>query len=310
MNTSIYTIRNYRPADFAEYAQLHLETERLETTGHCPSPQTLNEQLHRPGYSAEQNLFIAETAGKTVGYMDITPELNVRRVILNCLIHPAHRKRGLASRLLDYTMHRAKELEVTAMRVNIVQNNVIAKKTLSRLGFKSSRRFLQLRLDMTKVNEPDINQSFLQCGHMKHGEESKLTQLQNVAFADAWEYNPNTVEEITYCINLSNCSPEDIILAYDGEKAIGYCWTKPGNQVNATNTEKNGQIFILGVHPDYRGTGTGRKVLLAGLSHIKSRGIQTTELTVDSSNKAAFSLYQSMGFTVHTSNLWYERLIS
>ena len=77
----------------------------------------------------------------------------------------------------------------------------------------------------------------------------------------------------------------------------------------AAGGEKKGRIFMIGTDPDYRGRGVGRRVLLAGLAHLKNRGMQVTELTVDSENEAARVLYQSVGFEVRTSSLWYEKAI-
>ncbi|MBA7555232.1 Mycothiol acetyltransferase [subsurface metagenome] len=54
----------------------------------------------------------------------------------------------------------------------------------------------------------------------------------------------------------------------------------------------------------------GKKVLLAGLARLKSKSLQVAELTVDSENKAACALYQSIGFQVWKSSLWYEKVIN
>ena len=115
------------------------------------------------------------------------------------------------------------------------------------------------------------------------------------------------MEEIVYRTNLSNHYPEDVILAYDGDKPTGYCWAR----ICETATgEIKGQIFMLGVDPDYRGRGIGKGVLWAGLAYLKSKGLHTAELTVDSENKAACALYHSVGFKVRTSSLWYEKVIA
>jgi mycothiol synthase len=144
---------------------------------------------------------------------------------------------------------------------------------------------------------------------MQRGEEEKLTQIQTCSFAGTWGYNPNTVEEITYWINLSNCSPDDVILVYDGDKIVGYCWTRVTCEAKAATGEGKGQIRMLGVDPDYRGRRVGKRVLLAGLSYLQHKGLQVAELTVDSENKAACALYRSVGFKVRTSSLWYEKVI-
>jgi ribosomal protein S18 acetylase RimI-like enzyme len=53
----------------------------------------------------------------------------------------------------------------------------------------------------------------------------------------------------------------------------------------------------------------GKRVLLAGLAHLKGKGLGVAELTVDGENEAACALYRSVGFKVRTSSLWYERAI-
>ena len=67
---------------------------------------------------------------------------------------------------------------------------------------------------------------------------------------------------------------------------------------------------MLGVAPNYRGKGIGKKLVLAGLARLKSKGLQVAELTVDSENKAAYALYQSLGFEVQAKTFWYEKVIN
>ena len=305
---SHYTIRNYQPADFKKHVLLNIEAEKLGPAGRCVSPQVIAENLRRPNYSSEQDLFIAEIAGNIVGYMDVTPELTIGRVILNCWIRPEHRRRGLGTKLLGYAMRRAKELGARVAHVNIPEDSIIAKSMLCKLGFSFVRRFLELRLDIGEIYWSDTDQAALECCPLQRGEEDKLTQIQNRAFAGTWGYNPNTVEEIIYRTNLSTCSPENVVLAYEGDKVIGYCWTEIIYEGEAASKRK-GRILMLGVDPDYRGRKAGKRVLLAGLAHLKSKGLQVAELTVDSENKVACALYQSTGFKVRASSLWYEKVI-
>ena len=309
MSNSPYNVRNYQPKDFDKYVLLHAEAERLEPTGRCISPQVIAERLRRPNYSPEQDLFIVEIDGGTVGSIDVTPELTIGRVILDCWVHPEHRRRGLATKLLGYATNRTKELGVKVAHVNIVEDNVVAGRVLSRLDFSLIRRFLELRLDIADVHWPDINQAALECRYLQRGEEDKLAQIQNRAFAGTWGYNPNTVEEITYQTNRKTRSLEDVVLTCDGDKVIGYCWTGIACEGGAVS-ERKGRIFMLGVDPDYRGKEIGKRVLLAGLARLKSKSLQVAELTVDSENKVACALYKSIGFRVRTSSFWYEKVIN
>ena len=177
------------------------------------------------------------------------------------------------------------------------------------MGFRRIRRFLELRLDLSEAHLLKANQTASLFRHMRHGEEDKLLQIQNRSFANTWGYSPNTIEEIIYRTSLPNCSPEDIIMAYDADKPIGYCWTKIDLGEDKTISGSKGRIYMLGVNQDHRGKGVGRQVLLAGLSHLKGKGIRVVELTVDSENRAAYALYKSVGFQVWKSSLWYEMVL-
>ena len=308
MSNSRYTIRNYQPRDFDQYVRLNIEAERLEPSGRGVSPEVLAEHLDRPNYSPGRDLFVVEIAGKIVGYMDVAPELNIGVVILDCWVHPKHRRKGLATKLLGHAIHRAKELGAAAARVNIIEDNAVAKSVLSRLGFEYVRRFLELRLDIAEVRWQDVDQAALECRHLQPGEEDKLTQIQNRSFTGIWGYNPNTLDEIIYRTNLSNCSPEDVVLACEEDKVIGYCWTVVTYE--AATGEGKGRISMIGTDPDYRGRGVGKRVLLAGLAHLKSKGLQVVDLTVDSDNKVACALYWSVGFRLRTSSLWYQKFLN
>ena len=310
MSNSPYTIRNYQTADFNKYVRLNIEGEKLGPDGHSMLSQAIAENLGRPNYSPEQDLFIVEIAENIVGYLDVTTELPIGRVILDCWVHPEHRRKGLATKLFSYALNRAEELGARVAHVNIVRDNTAAESVLTRLDFKFVRRFLELRLDITAVRWQDIDQSVRDCCHLQPGEEDKLTRIQNRVFAGTWGYNPNTVEEVIYRTNLSGCSPEDVMLTCDGDKVVGYCWTGVTGVGAAAGGAGKGRIFMIGADPDYRGGGVGKRVLLAGLAHLKSKGLQVTDLTVDSENKAACALYRSVGFQVRTSSLWYEKVLN
>ena len=170
MSNPPYTIRNYQPEDFDKYVLLNIEAEKLEPTERCTSPQVITERLGRPNYAPEQDLFIVEGAENILGYIDITAELGIGRVVLDYWMHPQHRGKDLARQLFHYALRRATELGVNVAQVNIPQDNIAVKTLLSRLGFSLIRRFLELRLDIADVRWPDINQAAIECRYLQPGE--------------------------------------------------------------------------------------------------------------------------------------------
>ena len=304
-----YLIRNYRPPDLADYAHLKITAEKLRPGGSGYSLQDVKENLGRPSYSPEQDLYVIETAGRIAGFIDITSELKIGCVVLDCLVLPEHRRRGLGRKLLEGALRRAGELKTKVARVKIGQDNTIARKVLPELGFRVVRRFLELRRPLDEINPPEAVQNAVTRHHLPPGEIDTLTWLQNRCFTGDWGYNPNTTEEIAFNIKMSHGSPEDVILVYAADKPVGYCWTMINREVEAAKGKRKGCIYMLGTDPDYRGRGIGRIALLAGLIYLRRQGARLAEITVDSENQIARALYQSVGFKKWASSLCYEKAI-
>jgi mycothiol synthase len=273
------------------------------------SAQDVIEGLGRPRHFPENDLFIAERAGDMAGYVDVTVEVDIGRVVLSCLVHPEHRGEVVAMKLIGRAISRARELEVKRVHVNVPEGSVGAQKLFTKIGFRFIRRFLELDLDLSEVYVPNTDRIESRYRHLKRGDEDKLVHIQNRSFADTWGFNPNTVEEIVYRTGLPNCFPEDIILACDGDNVIGYCWTRIYVGEAELTINRKGRIYMLGVDPDHRGRGVGKEVLMAGLAYLRSKDVGIVELTVDGKNEAARALYGSAGFRVRTRSLWYERAL-
>ncbi|MFC1900437.1 GNAT family N-acetyltransferase [Chloroflexota bacterium] len=305
---SDYTIRNYIPSDFDSYVRLRQQVEALEPTGWPVTPQNITESMKHPHYTPEKDLFLIESGENLIGYMKLEPEPGIKRTILSCWIHPEHRRKGLVRKLLGYASTRAVELHSKVLHIVAQEDNEAAAGVLKKLGFTPVRKFLDIKLDMEKVIWQDIDQTKLDFRCLLPGEESKLAEIQNRAFAEHWGFNPNTVEDIVYDISRGNNSHKDVIVTCEGDDFSGYCWTEIPHSDDTTG-KKKGMIHMIGTDPVYRSTGAGRRVLLAGLLSLKERGIEVTVLTVDSENTVARALYESIGFEFESSYLWYEKTV-
>jgi mycothiol synthase len=307
MRNSTIIIRDYHSEDFENLVGLETEVHETEPTECLISPLDLVESAGQSDPTSQNSLFIAERAGEIVGYAEARQELSIGRVVLRWLVHPKHHRRRVAKKLIERAIARTRELGIPRLHANILQNSYMAKKLLARMGFTLVRRFLELRLDLCKSRLQETGNNPLHYRPLQSNEGESLAQLQNRCFAGSWGYNANTPEEINYRIHLPSCSPEDIVLAFDADKPIGYCWTRINLQRNKAPSEGMGRIYMLGVDPDYRGRGLGRQLLLMGLSYLKSKALRVVELTVDHENEPARALYKSVGFKLWTSSLWYEK---
>ena len=300
-------IRNYRMEDRESLVRFWTEVVTMDESHGSFLVRELIDNLDRPNHFPEKNLFIAESMGNIIGHLDVFPEMQIGRVVVQCLVHPEHRRKGIAEKLVERAIERAIELTAKIAHANISQDDKAGKRLFSKMGFQFVRRYLELKLDLSKVRLSKIKRNDYPCRPMIPGEEERLTRLQNRSFMDTWGFNPNTREDIIYRIHLSEASFKDITLCLDGVEPIGYCWSKIFYEKDKSLDGMRGRINMLGVDPDYRGKGVGKKVLLNGLIQLKSRGVRFVVLTVDNENKVARTLYQSVGFKVKSSSLWYQK---
>jgi len=88
--------------------------------------------------------------------------------------------------------------------------------------------------------------------------------------------------------------PEGFLLhEVDGQLAA-FCWTKV--QEDEHGSGDVGEIYVIAVNPDFQGRGLGRELVLAGLEHLASLGLDKAMLYVDRDNVGARALYRSLGF--------------
>ena len=301
--------RNYSSDDFDRYLQLHVEAEQLDPSGGLISAQALSDHLGRPNFTPQKDLFVTEFNEKLVGCLSVTLEPGIQRALLDWLVHPLHRRKGVASKLFSSSMQRIRAAGIKTAQISVSETNSAAKSLLMKLEFQLIRHFFEMKLDFNNIQLPAAGQGPTTRHRLKSGEENLLTEIQNRSFADTWGFTPNTEEEIAYRLNMHGRSPDDVILTYLGDHPVGYCWIIINAEENAKRKKNKGLIQMLGVDPDYRQQEIGKAILLNGLEDLKNKGVDIVELTVDSENPAACSLYESVGFEVYAKTEWYEKKV-
>lgn len=86
---------------------------------------------------------------------------------------------------------------------------------------------------------------------------------------------------------------EGFLLHERDDRLAASCWTKVHSGEHPL-----GEIYVIGVDPDFQGLGLGRALVLAGLDHLATSGLPTAMLYVDGANDTAVSLYRSLGFDI------------
>lgn len=95
----------------------------------------------------------------------------------------------------------------------------------------------------------------------------------------------------------------DIVAAYPDGRIGSFCivWPDPVNQV--------GLFEPVGTHPEFRGRGLGRAVMLEGLRSLQNWGMRTAIVCTNENNLPAVRLYESVGFATVDKHLTFEKNI-
>ena len=163
------------------------------------------------------------------------------------------------------------------------------------LGLDPGRELLQMRRALTDVPTPDISTRTFVVGV----DETAWLRVNNRAFAGHDEQGNWDLDALHARQSESWFEPDGFVLHERDGRLAGFCWTK----VHRDEDPPVGEIYVIGVDPDFHGLGLGRALTVAGLRNMVDRGIDRALLFVDATNAPARSLYDSLGFVVHRRDL-------
>lgn len=276
------------------------QVEQADGPGQAASLERVREHLERPGLFPGEEVFFAEEDGAIAGYVEVRPELEIGRAVVEGAVGPAHRGRGIGGRLLDEALAHSRRLGALVAHVPVAQGMAAGQRLLEGRGLAVVRRHWQMALVDLDVERPQVPPGLV-IDHLRVGQEAELCALQNAAFAGSWGFHPNTVEEVARLLVMATCRHQCVLTITEGGAMVAYCWT-----AEHPRAPQRGCIRMVGVHPSRRGRGLGRAVLLAAIDYLGGQGKSGVELSVDSRNTAATRLYRSLGFRREGVLLWYQ----
>ena len=158
------------------------------------------------------------------------------------------------------------------------------------VGLRPGRELRQLRRSLPVEETSTIAVRAFVPG----SDEDRWLEMNNKAFRSHPEQGGWNRETLATRQAQPWFDPAGFLLHEEGGRLAGYCWIK----VHRDREPFLGEIYVLGVDPDFQGRGLGRQLMLRGLEWMAGRGLGTAMLYVDSDNHAALRLYERLGFTL------------
>ncbi|MGP4102446.1 mycothiol synthase [Nonomuraea sp. KM90] len=232
-------------------------------------------------------------AGTTLaGYAHVDPTDEVEGPSVELVIHPAHRRRGHGASLLRAVM------DQTAGRPRLWAHgdHAGAGALAASFGFERVRSLWQMRRSLFAPLAPYTLPEGVSLRTFVPGrDEEGWLKVNAAAFAHHPEQGAWTVDDLLRREQEPWFDPEGFFLAFRDDRLVGFHWTKIHGSSDHGH-EPLGEVYVVGIDPSQQGTGLGKALTLAGLHHLRSRGLAQAMLYVDEANTAAIGLYESLGF--------------
>ena len=274
---------------------LALISAATEHDGIPPIAEHIVLHLRHGGDMDDQHL-IVEEGGEIVGYAHIDLTDLVAGSSAELVVHPLHRGRGLGRALL-------KEIcSITSPRLWSHGDLASARKLAKENGLTRGRTVLQMRRPLTQ-HLPELRTDIGLRTFLPGLDDQAWLDLNNRCFVGHPEQGAWTLENLHQRMHEAWFDPSGFLLASKDQHLAAFCWTK----IHGAHTHSHdgqaehghdpiGEIYAMGVDPDFQGQGFGRAITIAGLAHLRRKGLMSAMLYVDAENTAAIKLYSNLGF--------------
>lgn len=178
------------------------------------------------------------------------------------------------------------------------------------MGLREVRQFWAMARPLTEpIDEPDAVEGVTIRPYHYPEDNEGARKAFDASFADHWDHHPISPEDWEHWLKQPQVRPDlSLLAAIDGAPGTfaGFCMIEIFENDNKVRGVAEGWIELLGTIRGWRRMGLGRSLLLHGLHSLRSAGLDTALLGVDSeSPTGANKLYESVGFRIRSRDFSY-----
>ena len=240
--------------------------------------------------SHDLNEFMYFNGEQLIGYIGICAFGGPAAPIeITGMVHPRFRRRGIFMKLYEMAITECKRRKASSILALCDQKSVTGQKFLEKIG--AVYKYSEFEMFLLDKSWAINNQSPVGVTLRKatNADASEVARQNAIYFRDSVENINNDI------LDQEMLLPEDeekrgmtIYLVEKDKQVIG--------KVHFILENGVGGIYGLGVLPDQRGKGLGRKILHLAINKLIEAKTREIMLQVAAGNTAALSLYKSCGF--------------
>jgi mycothiol synthase len=290
-------------------------------------PLSEHVMLHlRHGGDVDVRHVLARSEGRLVGYAHLDVTDKVAGPSAELAVTPGARRRGVGHELVAHLLTESPD---GRLRLWAHGEQSGAAPLAASLGLRRTRTLWQMRRSLyAALPEPRWPNGVRLRSFLPGLDDDEFVALNARAFVALPDQGSWTITDLHLRMAEPWFDPAGFLVAEEdspdgsGPRMVGFHWTKvhgadahhaghthdhahthDGEEAHehapdvAHGHEPIGEVYVVAVDPEQHGRGLGRALTLAGLQHLRSRGLPDAMLYVDAVNTSAIALYESLGFT-------------
>jgi mycothiol synthase len=261
--------------------------------------------------------FLAYDGTHLAGYAHLERSPAGEPATAEVVVDPADRRQGVGTALIRAMQHalgpRAADLRIWS------HGHLHGARALAvRDGYAIVRELWSMRRpllpDDGSLPEVALPQGFATRHFIVGQDEEAWLRVNARAFADHAEQGRLTRHDLDLRIAEPWFDATGFILVEDTRGGVPVLaashWTKIAPSARPRVKPTQGEVYVVGVEPEYQGLGLGRAVTILGLEHLRERGVTEAVLYVDGDNTAAVATYSRLGFTRFAVDVMYSPTVA
>ncbi|MBH0780592.1 mycothiol synthase [Nocardia bovistercoris] len=243
--------------------------------------------------SATARHLLVERAGELVGYANLVDAHDEHPAMAEVAVDPQARGRGVGAAAVAAALSEGG----AGARVWAHGNLAPAKGVAARLGLATARELWQMRRALANPKLPEliVPEGLSLRAYAGPSDDAEVLRVNNAAFSWHPEQGGWSEREIAARRAESWFDPNGLFIVTETavpDRILGFHWTK----VHGAERPPVGEVYVVGIDPAEQGRGLGRLLTLAGLRHLRDRGLAEVLLYTEADNTAAVRTYTRLGF--------------